>query len=92
MQIVSHLYKSDGSILGAFQRIDIPILREFDQYNYVLFTGGLKPASASPRQCWPGCSVGRESLEQQVLGAFIWGAFLSRPFGLQTATYSLDGR
>lgn len=40
MQIVSHLYKSDGSILGAFQRIDIPILREFDQYNYVLFTGG----------------------------------------------------
>ncbi|KAL4423954.1 hypothetical protein ABPG75_001255 [Micractinium tetrahymenae] len=34
----SHLYKSDGAILGAFQRIDIPILREFDQYNYVLFT------------------------------------------------------
>jgi hypothetical protein len=27
--------------VGTFQRIDIPILRQFDQYNYVLFTGAL---------------------------------------------------
>jgi hypothetical protein len=25
--------------VGTYQRIDIPILHEFDQYNYVLFTG-----------------------------------------------------
>jgi hypothetical protein len=36
----SHLYKTDGALVGAYQRIDIPILREFEQYNYVLFTGG----------------------------------------------------
>ena len=27
-------------MVGAFQRIDIPLLRELDQYSYVLFTGG----------------------------------------------------
>lgn len=36
----SHLYKTGGTLVGTFQRIDIPILRQFDQYNYVLFTGG----------------------------------------------------
>ena len=35
----SHLYKTGGTLVGTFQRIDIPILRQFDQYNYVLFTG-----------------------------------------------------
>ncbi|EFN52174.1 expressed protein [Chlorella variabilis] len=34
----SHLYKTGGTLVGTFQRIDIPILRQFDQYNYVLFT------------------------------------------------------
>ncbi|KAL4447483.1 hypothetical protein ABPG75_004702 [Micractinium tetrahymenae] len=34
----SHLYATDGRMVGTFQRIDIPILREFDQYHYVLFT------------------------------------------------------
>ncbi|KAI3432850.1 hypothetical protein D9Q98_010433 [Chlorella vulgaris] len=34
----SHLYKTGGTVVGTFQRIDIPILRQFDQYNYVLFT------------------------------------------------------
>jgi hypothetical protein len=38
VQTRSHLYKSDGALIGTYQRIDIPILREFDQYNYVLFT------------------------------------------------------
>jgi hypothetical protein len=36
----SHLYKTGGTLVATFQRIDIPILRQFDQYNYVLFTGG----------------------------------------------------
>ena len=40
LQMNSHLYKTDGALVGAYQRIDIPILREFEQYNYVLFTGG----------------------------------------------------
>jgi hypothetical protein len=40
LQMYSHLYKTDGALVGAYQRIDIPILREFEQYNYVLFTGG----------------------------------------------------
>lgn len=39
MQEHSHLYATDGRMVGTFQRIDIPILREFDQYHYVLFTG-----------------------------------------------------
>lgn len=39
LQTRSHLYKSDGALVGTYQRIDIPILRQFDQYNYVLFTG-----------------------------------------------------
>ncbi|KAL4423982.1 hypothetical protein ABPG75_001283 [Micractinium tetrahymenae] len=37
-ELYSHLYRTDGALVGAFQRIDIPILSEFDQYNYVLFT------------------------------------------------------
>jgi hypothetical protein len=37
----SHLYKTGGTVVGTFQRIDIPILRQFDQYNYVLFTGAI---------------------------------------------------
>ncbi len=40
LQLYSHLYRTDGALVGAFQRIDIPILPELDQYNYVLFTGG----------------------------------------------------
>ncbi len=40
----SHLYKTGGTLVGTFQRIDIPILRQFDQYNYVLFTGTIKLA------------------------------------------------
>jgi hypothetical protein len=39
LQTRSHLYKTDGALVGTYQRIDIPILRQFDQYNYVLFTG-----------------------------------------------------
>ncbi|KAI7840968.1 hypothetical protein COHA_005197 [Chlorella ohadii] len=34
----SQLYGSDGALVGAFQRMDIPILPQLDQYNYVLFT------------------------------------------------------
>ncbi|KAL4421857.1 hypothetical protein ABPG77_001339 [Micractinium sp. CCAP 211/92] len=37
-ELYSHLYRTDGALVGAFQRIDIPILPELDQYNYVLFT------------------------------------------------------
>ncbi len=44
LQLYSHLYRTDGALVGAFQRIDIPILPELDQYNYVLFTG--KPGCA----------------------------------------------
>jgi hypothetical protein len=40
-QTRSHLYKSDGALVGTYQRIDIPILPHFDQYIYVLFTGDL---------------------------------------------------
>ncbi len=39
MQKYSQLYGSDGALVGAFQRMDIPILPQLDQYNYVLFTG-----------------------------------------------------
>ena len=39
LQLYSHLYRTDGALVGAFQRIDIPILPELDQYSYVLFTG-----------------------------------------------------
>ena len=48
LQTHSHLYKTDGSMVGTFQRIDIPILKEFDQYNYVLFTGGCIPLRFEP--------------------------------------------
>lgn len=37
-KVHSHLYATDGRMVGTFQRIDIPILHEFDQYHYVLFT------------------------------------------------------
>lgn len=40
LQKQSHLYKNVGAIVGAYLRIDIPKLPHFDQYNYVLFTGG----------------------------------------------------
>lgn len=39
VQKYSQLYGSDGALVGAFQRMDIPILHQLDQYNYVLFTG-----------------------------------------------------
>ena len=39
-QRLSHLFANPGTIVGAFLRIDIPQLKEFHQYNYVLFTGG----------------------------------------------------
>jgi hypothetical protein len=35
----SHLYASDDSIFGTWQRIDIPLLPQLAQYTYVLFTG-----------------------------------------------------
>ena len=39
-QTLTPLYNNNGSILATFLRIDIPKLPHFDQYNYVLFTGG----------------------------------------------------
>lgn len=35
----SHLYASDDAIFGTWQRIDIPLLPQLAQFNYVLFTG-----------------------------------------------------
>jgi len=50
----SHLYQTDGAFVGGFQRIDIPILRNFDQYTYILFTGAFR--FDSPRDVWLECS------------------------------------
>lgn len=35
---ISHLYAKDESVIGTWQRIDIPILKELFQENFVLFT------------------------------------------------------
>ena len=42
VKLHSHLYATDGTMIGTFQRIDIPMLKELDMYNYVLFTGELR--------------------------------------------------
>ena len=50
----SHLYKTGGTLVGTFQRIDIPVLRHFDQYNYVLFTGACRSSAGfGPLCCRP---------------------------------------
>lgn len=38
-QRFSHLYSSPGQVVGTFQRIDIPVLPQLVQYEFVLFTG-----------------------------------------------------
>lgn len=38
-QRYSHLYLSPGRVVGTFQRIDIPILPQLLQFEFVLFTG-----------------------------------------------------
>lgn len=38
-QLYSHLYASDSALVGAFARIDLPLLPELQQFTYVLFTG-----------------------------------------------------
>lgn len=40
LQHFSHLYQSPGQVVGTFQRIDIPVLPQLLQYEFVLFTGG----------------------------------------------------
>lgn len=39
LQHFSHLYHSPGQVVGTFQRIDIPVLPQLLQYEFVLFTG-----------------------------------------------------
>ncbi|KAI7840394.1 hypothetical protein COHA_005895 [Chlorella ohadii] len=39
-QRFSHLYSSPGRVVGTFQRIDIPVLPQLMQYEFVLFTDG----------------------------------------------------
>lgn len=59
MQVHSHLYATNGRMVGTFQRIDIPILREFDQYHYVLFTGNkylVHNAWVGDDACLGGCA------------------------------------
>ena len=55
LQHYSHLYGSDGALVGAFQRIDLPLLPDLSQYNYVLFTGGWVDAGGGGLTCVPCC-------------------------------------
>ena len=66
-QVHSHLYATDGRMVGTFQRIDIPILHEFDQYHYVLFTGG-RSGGLAP------CTLALGTLELCCARAGAWGS------------------
>lgn len=70
-QSLSHLYKTDGSMVGAFLRIDIPTLREFDQYNYVLFTGEAGPCSVASQCDHHQCSAVHMLDRRTVYGSFV---------------------
>jgi hypothetical protein len=43
----SHLYGAEDSLVGTFQRVDVPMLPQLRQYNYILFTVSVIP----PHQC-----------------------------------------
>lgn len=39
LQMHAPLYSSDGAVVGALQRVDLPLVKELDEFHYVLYTG-----------------------------------------------------